>query len=177
MAEANERGLVQIYTGDGKGKTTAALGLAWRAAGWGRRSFIGQFMKGQETGERRAASLLAPLITVEQFGQPRLLRMNEVSPQNVEMVQNGLRRVAEILDRGEYHLVVLDEICVALHFRLATVEQVLALIDRRPPQVEMVLTGRRAPQALLDRADLVTEMVEVKHPYRQGIAARRGIEF
>jgi cob(I)alamin adenosyltransferase len=177
MAKMSERGLVQVYTGDGKGKTTAALGLALRAAGWGYRSFIGQFMKGQGTGELRATAMLAPHVTIEQFGQPGLLRADEVSPHDIELVQNGLRRVAQALNGGEYRLVVLDEICVALHFGLATVEAVLALIDARPQSVDVVLTGRRAPQALLDRADLVTEMVEIKHPYQQGIPARRGIEF
>jgi cob(I)alamin adenosyltransferase len=169
-------GLVQVYTGDGKGKTTAALGLALRAAGWGYRSFIGQFMKGQDCGELHSLTLLSPLVTIEQFGQPHFLRLGDPLPEDIALTARGLARIRKVLGSGGYQIVVLDEICVALHFRLATVEEVLGLIRGRPAGVELVLTGRRAPQAILDAADLVTEMVEVKHPYQRGIPARRGIE-
>jgi cob(I)alamin adenosyltransferase len=172
----NQMGLVQVYTGDGKGKTTAALGLALRAAGWGYRVFIGQFMKGQDCGELHSLARLAPLVTIEQFGQPDLHWLGEPSPQDVALAQRGLERIREILAGGAYHMVIMDEICIALHFKLVRVEDVLEIIERRPAGVELVLTGRRAPQALLDKADLVTEMVEVKHPYQRGVMARRGIE-
>jgi cob(I)alamin adenosyltransferase len=169
-------GLVQVYTGDGKGKTTAALGLALRAAGWGYRTFIGQFMKGQDYGELRGVALLAPYVTLEQFGQPSFMRLEDISPADVAMTQHGLRRVRDVLAGGQYQIVVLDEICMAIYFKLVTLADILQLIDERPCGVELVLTGRRAPQELLDRADLVTEMLEVKHPYQRGIGARRGIE-
>jgi cob(I)alamin adenosyltransferase len=167
-------GLVQVYTGDGKGKTTAALGLALRAAGWGLRSYIAQFMKGQDYGELHSLTSLAHLITIEQFGKPEFIR--QASPIDIAMAQQGLTCARAALESGEYHLVILDEICVALHFSLIRLEQVLELIDQRPLSVELVLTGRRAPQELIDRADLVTEMREIKHPYQRGVPARKGIE-
>jgi cob(I)alamin adenosyltransferase len=169
-------GLVQVYTGDGKGKTTAALGLALRAAGHGYHTYIGQFMKGQDYGELHSVALLTPYIVIEQYGQPSFVHADQISAEDIACVQKGLERIREVLARGQYQLVVLDEICIALHFELATVEQVLGILAHRPEGVELVLTGRRAPQAILDAADLVTEMVQIKHPYERGIPARRGIE-
>ena len=169
-------GLVQVYTGDGKGKTTAALGLALRAAGWGYRSFVGQFIKGQDCGELHSVSLLSPLVTIEQFGGRTFVHTDRVAPEDIAMAQQGLRRIREVLASGEYQIVVMDEICVALFLHLVSMEQVLSIIRQRPPGVELVLTGRRAPQEILAEADLVTEMVEVKHPYQRGIRARQGIE-
>ncbi|MFH1086183.1 MAG: cob(I)yrinic acid a,c-diamide adenosyltransferase [Chloroflexota bacterium] len=169
-------GLVQVYTGDGKGKTTAALGLALRAAGHGLRTYIGQFIKGQDYGELHSVRRLAPLVTIEAFGRPVFIRADQIKPEDIALVQRGLERVRQAVHSGDYQIVVLDEINIAIHLKLATVEQVLDLIQNRPPGVELVLTGRRAPQALLDAADLVTEMREVRHPYQRGIGARRGIE-
>jgi len=169
-------GLVQVYTGDGKGKTTAALGLAVRAAGHGYRTYIGQFMKGQAYGELRGVDLLAPYVTLEQYGDPTFLRREDVSDRDRTMTRAGLRRAREVLAAGAHEIVVLDEILVALFFDLAALDEVLDLIATRPAGIELVLTGRRAPQAIIDVADLVTEMVEVKHPYRQGVPARKGIE-
>ncbi|MHB1355369.1 MAG: cob(I)yrinic acid a,c-diamide adenosyltransferase [Anaerolineae bacterium] len=168
------RGLVQIYTGDGKGKTTAALGLALRAAGWGLRSYIAQFMKGQDYGELHSLIRLAPEITIEQFGQPSFIHI--ASAEDISLAQQGLACARTALQSAKYTIVILDEICIAMHFRLIRLEQVLELIDQRPPTVELVLTGRRAPQELIDRADLVTEMREIKHPYQRGVPARKGIE-
>lgn len=185
----NVRGLIHVYTGEGKGKTTAALGLALRAAGHGRRTFFGQFMKGQDYGELKAATMLcgtaagspgAPprsLLTIRQFGKPTFIHIGEATPDDTRMAQEGLAAVHKAMLSGEYQIVVLDEVNVALYFRLLTVEDVLTLIDDKPPEVELILTGRRVPDEILSRADYVTEMREVKHPYRQGIAARKGIEF
>jgi len=170
-------GLVQIYTGDGKGKTTAALGLALRAAGHGLRTYVGQFMKGQQYGELAGAQLLAPYLTIEQYGRPTFVHVHEATPDDIRMAHEGLERARAALHSGQYAIVVLDEVCVALHFELLTVDEVLAFLDEKPAGVELVLTGRRAPAALLARADLVTEMREVKHPYAQGVPARRGVEF
>jgi cob(I)alamin adenosyltransferase len=167
-------GLVQIYTGDGKGKTTAALGLALRAAGWGVRVYIAQFMKGQDYGELHSLAKFAPQITIERFGQPGFIR--QASAEDIALAQQGLAHAQAALVGGEYNIVILDEICIALHFNLLELDQVLQLIDQRPAAVELVLTGRRAPQELIDRADLVTEMKEIKHPYQRGVPARRGIE-
>ena len=169
-------GLVQVYTGDGKGKTTAALGLALRAAGHGYCTYVGQFMKGQDCGELHSAARLSPHLVIEQFGQPSFVRAEHITEADIALVQNGLQRVRQVLASNAYQLVVLDEICVALHFELASVEQVLDLISGRPEGIELILTGRRAPQGILKVADLVTEMVEVKHPFQQGIGPRQGIE-
>ncbi len=170
-------GLVQVYTGDGKGKTTAALGLALRAAGHGLRTYIGQFMKGQPYGELEGARLLEPYLTIEQYGLPTFVHVRQATPEDVRMAHEGLEKARAAMRSGRYAIVVLDEVCVALHFELLTLEEVLAFLEERPEGVELVLTGRRAPEALLSRADLVTEMREVKHPYARGVPARRGIEF
>jgi len=169
------RGYVQVYTGDGKGKTTAALGLALRASGHGMHTYIGQFMKGQQYGELDALRN-HPLITIEQYGDLRCIRREEVTSEHVSQAQRGLERARVAMLSGGYDIVVLDEANVAIWFGLLAVEDVLAFIDGKPERVEVVLTGRRAPQELVDRADLVTEMREVKHYYAQGVLARDGIE-
>jgi cob(I)alamin adenosyltransferase len=169
------RGYVQIYTGDGKGKTTAALGLALRASGHGMRTYVGQFMKGQPYGELDALRD-HPLITVEQYGDVRCIHREEVTPDHVAQARRGLERAREAMLSGQYHIVILDEVNVTVWFGLLTAEEVLAFLDERPTCVEVILTGRRAPQELIERADLVTEMREVKHYYQQGVVARKGIE-
>lgn len=173
----NTLGLIQIYTGDGKGKTTAALGLALRAAGSGLRTFIGQFMKGSPYGELEALRRLEPLIVVEQFGDREHVRCGEVSPKQIAQAQAGLRRIEKVLHSGEFDIVVMDEINIACHYGLLPVSKVLGVLDNRPPKVEIVLTGRYAPPEFLELADLVTEMVQVRHPYQKGLLARQGIEF
>jgi cob(I)alamin adenosyltransferase len=169
------KGYVQIYTGDGKGKTTAALGLALRAAGYGMHTYIGQFMKGHPYGELEALGA-HPCITIEQYGDVDCIRQEEIMPEHVIRAHRGLERARQAMHSGRYDLVVLDEVNVALWYELVRVEEVLALLDDRPLNVEVILTGRRAPQQLIDRADLVTEMQEVKHYYQQGVMARQGIE-
>jgi cob(I)alamin adenosyltransferase len=175
-------GLIHVYTGDGKGKTTAALGLALRAAGHGWRTYIGQFMKGQEYGELQAGHLLKGLITIEQFGRPSFIRVDKdghstATAEDVTLAQKGLEAIRGAMSSGQYQIVVMDEINVALYFKLLTVQEVVAVVDDKPDGVELVLTGRRVPQEILDRADYVTEMQEHKHPYERGIKARKGIEF
>jgi len=170
-----KKGYIQVYTGDGKGKTTAALGLALRAAGRGLHTYFGQFMKGQHYGELTAVQD-HPLITIEQYGDVRCIRREDVTPAHVEQAHRGLQRASDALVSNDYDIVVLDEVNVAIWFGLLSTDQVLALLDRKPPHVEVVLTGRRAPRALLERADLVTEMREVKHYFTQGVGAREGIE-
>jgi cob(I)alamin adenosyltransferase len=169
-------GYVHVYTGDGKGKTTAALGLALRAAGRGRRVFIGQFMKGQAYGEL-AALAGHRLIRVEQFGSPGCVRRHEVTQAHVDEARQGLVRSLEALTSGEYDIVILDELSVAVWFGLLSEEDCAALLRARPAPVELVVTGRRAPDTLLAAADLVTEMREVRHYYQQGVPAREGIEY
>lgn len=167
------KGFVHVYTGEGKGKTTAAMGLALRASGQGRHVFIGQFMKGRLTGEVRAFAA-SPLVHVEQFGTPEFVSSGRVARASA---RDGLARAREALRGGAYDVVVLDEIDVAIWCDLLTADDCLTLLDERPDDVELVLTGRWAPRAVVERADLVTDMREVKHYYRQGIPARAGIEY
>jgi cob(I)alamin adenosyltransferase len=173
---ATGRGYVHVYTGEGKGKTTAAFGLALRVAGHGRHVYVGQFMKGSPYGEI-AALRDNPFVVVEQFGDPGCIRRDQVTERHRGHADDGLARSTAALTSGANALVVLDELDVALWFGLLTEAECVALIEARPPAVELVITGRCAPRAVLDRADLVTEMREVKHYYRQGVQARAGIEF
>lgn len=172
------RGYTHIYTGNGKGKTTAALGLAFRAAGHGLRSYIGQFMKGQPYGELEAAKRLHPYITVEQYGRPGWVHV-AVPPaeEDLRAARAGLEKARSAMRSGQYDLVVLDEILTAHHFHLLSLDEMLDLVGARPEGMELILTGRDAPPELVERADLVTEMREVKHPYQRGVLARAGIEY
>jgi cob(I)alamin adenosyltransferase len=171
-------GYVQVYTGNGKGKTTAALGLAMRAAGHGLRTYIAQFLKGRPTGEIEAAKKLAPDIRIEQFGRTGFVTVKDGGPddEDRDLARAGLVRVREAMASGEYRIVVLDEVNTAVHFKILTEAEVLDLIERRPAEVELVLTGRYAPASFIDRADLVTDMTEVKHYHGRGVRAREGIE-
>lgn len=171
-----EKGQIQVYTGNGKGKTTAALGLALRAAGAGLRVYIGQFMKGRHYSELDAAKKLAPLITIEQYGHPEFCIPGKVSEEDFRLAREGMEKIKAALFSNEYDIVVMDEICTALHFKLIEVEEALEVMRAKPENVELILTGRYAPDAVLDAADLVTEMREVKHYYGKNIPARKGIE-
>lgn len=175
MANYLQNGLVQIYTGDGKGKTTAALGLALRASGHGFKTYIGQFMKGQSYGELIALKN-NPDIEIEQYGTDTFVHVKTATAEDVANAENGLHRARQAMFSGRYAVVILDEVTVAIHFRLLSVHQVLEFINEKPQHIELVLTGRRAPKELIDRADLVTEMREIKHYYKAGISARDGIE-
>ncbi len=171
------KGYVQVYTGNGKGKTTAALGLALRAAGCGLRSYVGQFLKGQAYGELAAARKLAPLITIEQFGRRGFVHVTEnPDEEDIQRARKGLEKCRRAMLSGRYAIIILDEVNVALHFRLLGLKDVLEFLDHKPAGVEVILTGRYAPPALLKRADLVTEMKEKKHYYARGVRARVGIE-
>ncbi|MBW1918097.1 MAG: cob(I)yrinic acid a,c-diamide adenosyltransferase [Deltaproteobacteria bacterium] len=170
------QGLVQVYTGDGKGKTTCALGLALRAVGRGFKVLMIQFLKGEESGERLAALRLAPEFTIRHFGRCGFIRKDHPDPQDVAQAQEALALAQQSIQSGEYDLVILDEINIALYFNLLSVAEVLDLLQSRPPQVEIVLTGRYAPPEIIAAADLVTEMKNLKHYYERGIPAREGIE-
>ena len=170
-----ERGYVHVYTGDGKGKTTAALGLALRAAGAGTKVFIAQFLKGTKSAELGALERFADLITVKQYGRDRFI-VGEPEEEDVQAARAGLQEAARILAAGEYPLVILDEANVAVHLGLFSADGLLDIVKARAEHVEVVITGRRADQRIIDAADLVTEMREVKHYYTQGVRARRGIE-
>ncbi len=174
-----QRGLVHIYTGSGKGKTTAAMGLCFRAAGWGIRSAVIQFMKGQQTGEMFAAVKLKEMILFEQFGSPIFLTGRDKPEFREHLIhaEKGLVRARDVLTSDRYSIVVLDELVSLPGYGLLPESVIIDLIKLKPPAVELVLTGRGASQKLIDLADLVTEMTEVKHYFSSGIIARKGIEY
>lgn len=168
-------GMIHLYTGDGKGKTTAAFGLALRNVGWGGRVLVIQFLKGTRSGEINAAAKL-PNLEVKQYGTGRFIT-NGFDERDRALAREGLKEAKEALSSGRYTLVVLDEVSVAVHLGLLKEEEVIEVIDSRDPLTEVVLTGRYAPRSFHDLADYITEFVKVKHPYDRGIQARRGVEY
>ncbi|MFP4283790.1 MAG: cob(I)yrinic acid a,c-diamide adenosyltransferase [Opitutales bacterium] len=170
-----ERGYVQVYTGDGKGKTTAALGLALRASGFGLKVYIGQFMKGQDYSELRSVPRLEG-VEIVQYGDPGWVYKGKLKPTQIAEAEDGLAQAEAALCSGRYDVVILDEINMTVWFELIPVARVLALIEQKPTGTELILTGRRAHEDVIERADLVTEMREIKHYYTQKVSARRGIE-
>lgn len=167
-------GMIQVYTGNGKGKTTAAIGLAIRALGAGQRVFLGQFVKGMPYSELQSLGLHQG-ITIRQYGRDCFIH-REPTREDIELAQNGLKEADLIMKSGEYELVILDEASIAIYYHLFTVHELLQSIQERNQEVEVVITGRMAPPELLEKADLVTHMEEVKHYYQQGVLARVGIE-
>lgn len=171
-------GLVMVNTGPGKGKTTAAVGLALRAAGQGMRVLILQFMKGQPgIGLFKALPLCRLPITVRQFGRSGFAQSRACEPLDIYLAHTGLEAFQQAVRSGMYDLIVLDEINVAMAFGFLDVADVLSAIAGKPDELHLMLTGRNAPAEIVDIADLVTEMAEVKHPFSKGIGAQRGIEF
>ncbi len=174
---ALKRGCLQVYTGNGKGKTTAALGLALRAVGRGLKVCFFQFIKGAGPyGEQLAAERLAPLFTIIQTGKPGWVNTKDIT-EDRKLAQEAFQQAMKILSSGDYDLVVLDELNGAVGFGLVDIEQVMELIDLRPENTELVITGRNAHEKLLEAADLVTEMRDIKHYYKAGVPAREGIEM
>lgn len=169
------KGYVQVYTGNGKGKTTAALGLALRAAGAGLRVFIGQFAKGRPYSEIKSLGRFDDLITLRQYGSGCFI-FGEPRQEDRDAAARGLAEIREAVSSGRYDVVILDEANIATFYNLVNIEELLAVIDQRPPHVELILTGRNAHEQILSRADLITEMLEVKHYYAAGVEARDGIE-
>lgn len=172
-----KQGFIQIYTGNGKGKSTAAIGQAVRAAGFGLKSYIAQFMKEYPYNELKSLKLLKEWITIEQFGGDEFVYKKEL-PGKVELdkAKNGLSSAKEKMLSGHYDLIILDEAIVAVYFKLITTKDLIDFINVKPDNVELILTGRYCPEELIEKADLVTEMKEVKHYYQKGITSRRGIE-
>ena len=170
------KGYIQIYTGNGKGKTTAAFGLALRAAGAGLKVFIGQFIKGKLYHEIEIINKCPGDITVKQYGLGCFI-VNEPTDDDIKAARNGLAEIKKIIKENKYDLVVLDEVNIALYYNLFKVDELIEILNNRPEKLEVVLTGRYAPQKLIEYADLVTEMKEIKHYYNKGIDARKGIEY
>ena len=170
-------GLLQVYTGNGKGKSTAAFGLAVRASGHGMRSFIAQFLKGRESGELRAVAGI-PEITVEQFGGPKFVRPGDFGDRERQLAQAGLDRVREVLAEQSCSLLILDEVLGALGLELLSFSDLEGVLDEaRRLGVEVVCTGRNAPEWLVERADLVSEVRAVKHYFDADVPAREGFEY
>mgnify|MGYP006290091215 CR=1 FL=1 len=169
-------GFVHIYTGDGKGKTTAAVGLAVRAAGSGMRVLIGQFIKASDSSEMRLLRERCSEITIEQYGCGGFVT-GKPSPEDVAAARRGRDRIRDAVSSGEFDVVVADEANDAVSARLLDVADLRLWIDSRRPQVELVITGRDAPEGIQALADVVTRMTKVKHPFDRGVQARRGIEF
>lgn len=172
-----ERGLVQVYTGNGKGKTSAAFGLAVRAIGRGLKVYIIQFIKGGfDYGELHIIDKF-PNLTLKAFGRGKFVTTKPPEKEDVELAQEALQLAKEVVQNGKYDIVILDEINVALNLKLIRLEEVMKLLKSKPRNVELVLTGRNVPDEVIEAADLVTEMKEVKHPFNRGFQARKGIEY
>lgn len=168
------KGYIQVYTGNGKGKTTASLGLSLRAVCAGKKVFFGQFVKGMKYSELNAVKFL-PNFTMEQFGRNTFIFGNP-SQADKDEAAKGLKKAAEVLASGEYDVVVFDEINIAIFYELFPIEDVLKMLDNKAEKTEVILTGRYAAPEIIEKADLVTEMREIKHYYTQGVPARKGIE-
>jgi cob(I)alamin adenosyltransferase len=175
MDKDETRGYIQVYTGNGKGKTTAAIGLAIRAAGAGLKVFIAQFIKMGDYSEIKALKRFSDLITVEQFGLGRFTDGKPL-PEDIEAAQKGLKRIKAIMAEEEYKVIILEEANVAAKFGLIRVQDLLGLIINKPYDAELVITGRYASARVIENADLVTEMIPIKHYFEKGVPARVGIE-
>src|SRR5271157_4400855 len=171
-----KKGFVHVYTGYGKGKTTAAIGLAVRAAGAGLKVFIAQFLKGQKCSELRSLRKLGKTITLKQFGSGCFV-MGKPSPQDVTLATRGFESSKRAVFSKKYDLVILDEVCCAISLNMIDLQSMKLLIAEKPENVEIILTGRNAPPEILRVADLVTDMNQVCHYYNAGVRARRGIEY
>jgi len=169
------RGYIQVYTGDGKGKTTAALGLALRAAGAGLKVFMAQFIKKGDYSEIKTLKRLSDCVSVEQFGCGRFSK-GKPADEDIAKAHEGLRRIKEIFSTGKHSVVILDEANVAVSCGLFEVQELVEIIDRKPENVELVITGRNAAPQIVDKADLVSEVNAVKHYFQNGVKARIGIE-
>lgn len=167
--------MIHVYTGNGKGKTTAAIGLVIRAAGAGKKIYMGQFIKGKPYSELRCLKKIKN-ITIEQYGRGCFIK-RKPSRIDIDLAQKGLARARAVIESGTYDLVVLDEVNCALAVKLLSLRDVMNAVKRAPRTIELILTGRNAPRSLINIADLVSEIREIKHYYRKGLQARRGIEF
>lgn len=170
-----DKGYIHVYTGNGKGKTTAALGLALRAAGAEKKVFIAQFVKSMEYSEIKALKFLKDFIHVALYGHGCFIT-KDPTKEDILAAQEALRNVRNILTSKKYDVVILDEITIAIFYNLLSTQDVLSLLEEKPTQVELILTGRYAPQEIIEKADLVTEMKEIKHYYAQGVLSREGID-
>lgn len=179
MKNKNEtkRGQIQVYTGKGKGKTTAALGLALRACGQGWKVLMLSFMKGDPNCGEVKISPKIPHFRLIQFGLPTMVKKEKPSPDDIRMAREGFQMVKKAIIQKEYDMIILDEINMAVHYNLISLDDILDLMDKKPTEIELVLTGRSAHPEIVRRANLVSEILEIKHYYTKGINARQGIEY
>jgi cob(I)alamin adenosyltransferase len=169
------KGYIQIYTGNGKGKTTAALGLLVRAIGAGKKVFFAQFVKGQVYSEIKVVQKFLPAIAIKQYGLDCFIYKTPTQA-DIDIARKGFDEVSGIILSGIYDVIVLDEANIAIYYNLFMVEELIKVLKSKPDKTEIIITGRNAPQELIEIADLVTEMQEVKHYYTKGVEARVGIE-
>jgi len=170
------KGYIHVYTGNGKGKTTAAIGLAVRAAGAGKSVFIAQFVKGKLYSEIIAIQQSLPSITLKQYGLDCFI-YTKPDVKDIEAARAGLSEVSKIIAEGLYDMVILDEACIAVYYELFSESELLHVLETKPESMEIIITGRYATPELIEMADLVTEMKEIKHYYTHGVIARKGIEY
>lgn len=171
------KGYVQVYTGNGKGKTTASFGLALRAAGAGKKVFIGQFVKGQIYSEVNAVEkFLSDYVTIKQYGLDCFIT-KEPKQEDIEAAKAGLKEMEEIIISGKYDLIIMEEANIAVYFKLFSIQELIDVINKKHEATEIIVTGRYAAPEMIERADLVTEMREIKHYYQKGVQARLGIEY
>ena len=172
-----KQGFIQIYTGNGKGKSTAAIGQAVRAAGFGLKTYIAQFMKEYPYNELNSLKHLSEWITIEQFcGDDFVYKKQLPGKDEIDKARRGLAKAKSKMLSGKFDIIILDEVCVSIYFGLFSDEEILTFMKQKPDKVELILTGRYCPDNLLEKADLVTEMKEIKHYYQVGVKSRRGIE-
>ncbi len=170
-------GMIHVYTGDGKGKTTSSLGLGLRAAGHGFKVYMIQFMKGQINYGELESTKLIPNFEIRQFGRPDFVDKNNPEEIDIQLAKEGLAHAKEVVATNEVDMLILDEVNVAVEWGLFSYREILELIKNKPEKMELVLTGRHAPREFNELADTVTEMKEIKHPYMEGVTARKGIEY
>ncbi|KPU27084.1 cob(I)yrinic acid a c-diamide adenosyltransferase [Caloranaerobacter sp. TR13] len=175
-----DKGLIQVYTGDGKGKTTAALGLGLRAVGYGYKVKMIQFLKGRDSGELFSTKNFNGDFEIYRFDKSKKFfwNMNEAEKEELKKkISNAFEFIEEIIKKNDCDILILDEIMGVISNKLVSIDRVLHILDIKPENMEIILTGRNVPEAILDRADLVSEMKMVKHPFEKGISARKGIEY
>ncbi|MBM4447851.1 MAG: cob(I)yrinic acid a,c-diamide adenosyltransferase [Chloroflexi bacterium] len=177
MVSKKSKGLIQVFTGNGKGKTSAALGSILRAVGHNLKVFIVFFMKGKYPYGEFSSLPRLPNVEIASFGLRCLIDPSNINPEEIAQAELALKTARQAMLSGKYDMVVLDEVNVAVYFKLIRLEDVIQLIEAKPSGVELILTGRYAEASVIERADLVTEMVKIKHPYDRGIKARKGIEY
>jgi len=171
-----KKGFIHVYTGDGKGKTTASIGLGIRAVGAGLKVLMIQFMKGRRYSELDALSKVTNF-TVVQFGRDEFVSKEKPEKVDVDLAQKGLAYAKEMIQKNTYDLIILDEINVALDYHLITLQDVISLLNDKPEALELVLTGRYASPDIMKYADVVSEILEIKHPYQKGVLSRKGIDW